>query len=180
MFDSSLFDQSALNSIDDPAQPDRSESVPTVLNTGVPTSSPTEPNLITVAASTQPSPSKSAGLGLLAVVVGAGAGYAIKGKWGALAGALAVGGLRNGQRAIQAWRSPTGDESEAQKSGLVALLGLAAAGYAGYKAMEAPGEKPAPKRSSKRTVRMEPEETEDEIEDEPEEDEEEPNESEQT
>lgn len=67
-------------------------------------------------------------------------GLLFGGAWGAAAGVFISGGMRNGYRAYQAWRSGT-DPNEASKSALTSAIGLAIGGYLGYTALEAPKKK---------------------------------------
>ena len=101
--------------------------------------SPTSPMEVSMVPSAPAAPTAradvGAGMGLVSVVLGGIAGFVVGGTWGAGAGALGVGALRNGSRAFSMWRSE-GATPEATKSATVSVLGLAAAGWLGYNAMQ--------------------------------------------
>lgn len=93
----------------------------------------------------QPSPTTSrfaAGSGLVAAVLGAGVGALIGGGWGAAAGLLTVGALRNSVRAGRRWSdADPALRVEARKSAAMAVVGLGAAGYFSYRAYQARSER---------------------------------------
>ncbi len=75
-------------------------------------------------------------MALVTSVLGAIGGFVVLGNlWGAGAGALGAGAVRNGARAFREWRT-AGNTPEASKSALVSVLGLAAAGWLGYNARQ--------------------------------------------
>lgn len=78
-------------------------------------------------------PTTGAGVALVTGVLSGIAGYCFGGWWGAGAGVLGHGAVRNGNRAYQEWRKQ-GNTPEATKSGTVSLLGLAGSVWMGYKA----------------------------------------------
>jgi hypothetical protein len=84
-----------------------------------------------------PDPSASTRAGTAIVLVGAGldAGALLGGLWGAGSGLLFSGALINAWRARTLWAStaPT-DRSEAIKTTVMSIVGIAAGGYLGYKA----------------------------------------------
>lgn len=74
-----------------------------------------------------------AGFSLLGAVVSGAAGYWLGGGYGAGAGVLYFGALRN---AVRTAGTVGKDGAEAAKAGTVTLLGLAAAGYLTYQAVQ--------------------------------------------
>lgn len=78
---------------------------------------------------------KGAGIGLLLVALGGGAGALIGGAWGAAAGILGMGSVRNAHRATKLWSSSNPDEQkEAGMSATTAGFGLLATGFLVYQA----------------------------------------------
>ena len=78
---------------------------------------------------------RSAGMGLLMVVGGATLGGMLGGGWGAAAGALLVGGVRNAIRAKSTWGSADPNaRNEAARNATVAVIGIGAGGYCVYRA----------------------------------------------
>lgn len=79
--------------------------------------------------------SRAAGVSVLVAAVGIGVGAFFGRWWGAGAGLLAAGALRNAARARSLWGSADAMErEEASSSATVALLGGAGAGYLAYRA----------------------------------------------
>lgn len=85
--------------------------------------------------SAPPSAARGAGVTLLMAVGGASAGAALGGGWGACAGLLLMGALRNGARARKLWGSADpAQQQESAASATMALVGGAAGAYMGYRA----------------------------------------------
>lgn len=78
--------------------------------------------------------SRSAGLSLIGAAVATGVGGWFGGGFGAGAGLLLFGGVRNALRARSAWVSSPPDATVATRSATLALFGLCAGGYLGYRA----------------------------------------------
>lgn len=86
---------------------------------------------------TAPSARRAAGVSLLIAAGGAAVGAMVGGVWGAGAGLLAAGALRNGARAKKLWGSADQTErDEAASSVTMAIVGGASAGYLGYRAYQ--------------------------------------------
>lgn len=78
---------------------------------------------------------RGAGVGVLFAAAGAAAGAAVGGLWGAGAGLLLAGALRNGARARKLWSSAdTIQRQEAATSATMAVIGGGVAVYLGYRA----------------------------------------------
>lgn len=77
---------------------------------------------------------RSAGLTLLGAAMATGAGAWMGGAFGAGAGLLVFGGVRNALRARSAWVATPPDTSVATRSATLALFGLCAGAYLGYRA----------------------------------------------
>ena len=81
---------------------------------------------------------RRAGVSFLMAAAGGIGGAIVGGAWGAGAGVLFMGALRNGWRAQTGWGS--GDEAtrnEAAKSATMAAIGVAAGGFLAYQAYKA-------------------------------------------
>lgn len=90
-----------------------------------------------VALPAAPSPTaarRSAGLGIIGAAVATGVGGWLGGGFGAGAGLLLFGGVRNALRARAAWIGTPADPQVATRSATLALFGLCAGGYLGYRA----------------------------------------------
>jgi hypothetical protein len=78
---------------------------------------------------------RSAGITALVVAAAGGIGLALGGGWGAVSGVLASGAVFNTYRAQKDFTSEDASKKhEAMVSTVFAVVGLAAGGYAGYKA----------------------------------------------
>lgn len=81
---------------------------------------------------------RSAGITSLVAAVAFGGGLALGGAWGGMTGIFLSGTAFNVYRAQKWWGSPDASEKhEAVVSAMFAAIGIAAGGYAGYKAYEA-------------------------------------------
>jgi hypothetical protein len=89
---------------------------------------------VPVTAPSAPAARRSAGLTLLGAAVATAAGAWLGGGWGAGAGLLLFGGTRNALRARSAWVAAPPDPTVATRSATLALVGLVAGGYLGYRA----------------------------------------------
>lgn len=80
---------------------------------------------------------KGAGVGLLLIALGGGAGAFAGGLYGAAAGVLGMGALRNALRAKKLWSSTVPeDQAEAGMSATTAGFGLLAAGFLIYQSYQ--------------------------------------------
>lgn len=87
---------------------------------------------------TQASPRTRAGTAVVVAGVGLGAGALLGGLWGAGSGLLFAGAALNSVRARTLWQATDADaRREAVKTTVMAIVGLAGAGYFGYRAREA-------------------------------------------
>lgn len=78
---------------------------------------------------------RTAGITALVAAVAFGSGLALGGAWGGVSGIMFSGSAFNIYRAQKWWGSPDASEkSEAVVSALFGAIGIAAGGYAGYKA----------------------------------------------
>jgi hypothetical protein len=78
---------------------------------------------------------RTAGITSLIAAVAFGSGLALGGAWGGMSGIMLSGSAFNIYRAQKWWGSPDPSEKhEAVVSTLFGVIGLAAGGYAGYKA----------------------------------------------
>lgn len=75
-----------------------------------------------------------AGLGVLAAAAGAGLGGVLGGPWGIAAGLTGVGAVRNLYRSQGIASSDPDERGDAAKAIALSVVGLAIAGYLGYKA----------------------------------------------
>lgn len=88
-----------------------------------------------------PSASRRAGAAVVFAGVGIGAGALLGGLWGAGSGLLFSGAALNALRARTLWASDFADDrKEAVKTTVMAVIGVAAAGYLGYRARQAKDE----------------------------------------
>lgn len=104
-----------------------------------PSSTGAEPDPVAVPATqsmVSPGAARGAGFGIIWAAAGAGVGAAtLGGWWGAGAGLLIAGAIRNGARARRLWGSGNpGDREEAGTSATMAVLGGGAGAYLGYRA----------------------------------------------
>jgi hypothetical protein len=84
---------------------------------------------------TDPSAQTRAGVAIVIAGAGVGAGALLGGLWGAGSGLLFSGALLNAWRARTLWSSPVPtDRSEAIKTTVMSVVGIAAGGYLGYRA----------------------------------------------
>lgn len=84
------------------------------------------------------SPRTRAGTAVVVAGVGLGAGALLGGLWGAGSGLLFAGASLNVLRARTLWQSTApADRQEAVKTTVMAIVGIAGAGYLGYRAREA-------------------------------------------
>jgi hypothetical protein len=80
---------------------------------------------------------RSAGISVLFLAASFGVGVALGGPWGAAAGVMLAGTVMNSYRAQKWWASADPSERyEAVTSAVFAVGGLAAGGYAAYKAYQ--------------------------------------------
>lgn len=80
---------------------------------------------------------RGAGRALLFVSGGLAVGWLVGGTFGAAAGVVGAGAIRNALRVREAWNSPSPDErSEAGKSATMAIFGFGIAGMLAYKAYQ--------------------------------------------
>lgn len=87
---------------------------------------------------TPASPRTRAGTAVVVAGVGLGAGALLGGLWGAGSGLLFAGAALNSVRARTLWQATDADSRrEAVKTTVMAIVGLAGAGYLGYRAREA-------------------------------------------
>ncbi len=99
----------------------------------IPTSVPQAPP----AATADPAASRRAGAAIVFAGVGLGAGALLGGLWGAGSGLLFSGAAMNAIRARTLWASDYADDKkEAVKTTVMAVVGVALAGYLGYKAKQ--------------------------------------------
>ena len=77
---------------------------------------------------------RNAGLTLIGAALATGAGAWFGGGFGAGAGLLLFGGMRNALRARSAWASSPPNLAEGTRSATLALFGLGVGGYFGYRA----------------------------------------------
>jgi hypothetical protein len=85
-----------------------------------------------------PTASRRAGTAIVFAGVGLGAGALLGGLWGAGSGLLFSGAALNALRARTLWASDYADDKkEAVKTTVMAVIGVAAAGYLGYRAKQA-------------------------------------------
>jgi len=81
---------------------------------------------------------RSAGITALVAAVAFGSGLALGGAWGGVSGIMLSGSAFNVYRAQKWWGSPNASEKhEAVVSAMFSAIGIAAGGYAAYKAYEA-------------------------------------------
>ncbi len=89
------------------------------------------------AATADPAASRRAGAAIVFAGVGLGAGALLGGLWGAGSGLLFSGAAMNAIRARTLWASDYADDKkEAVKTTVMAVVGVALAGYLGYKAKQ--------------------------------------------
>lgn len=114
-----------------PTAPPRQEALPHLQPE--PVAQPAPPVMLA-----PPATSHSTGGGVLLAAAGTGTGYVLGGGWGALAGLLLTGAMRNAVRAANGDRSPApgGGFSEATKSGTMAIFGFGLGGYFAYLASQ--------------------------------------------
>lgn len=83
---------------------------------------------------------RSAGIASLVAAIAFGGGLALGGAWGGMSGLVLSGSAFNIYRAQKWWGSPDPSEKhEAVVSALFGTIGVAAGGYAAYKAYQAKG-----------------------------------------
>lgn len=140
MFDDDLFSGMAEpQSGNERAPADEDLKRPTSTGFGT-TTPPTAPAPSAAAPAVALSPRRAAvgaGVSLLVAAAGLGAGALLGGLWGAGAGLLMAGALRNGARAHKLWQSPDdSDRQEAVSSATMAVIGTGAGGYLAYRAYQ--------------------------------------------
>lgn len=82
-----------------------------------------------------PTASRRAGAAIVFAGIGVGTGALLGGLWGAGSGLLFAGAAMNAYRSRALWASDYADDKkEAVKTTVMAVVGIAAAGYLGYKA----------------------------------------------
>ena len=83
-------------------------------------------------------PSSGAGRALIFATGGLIAGALVGGAWGAAAGVVGVGAVRNLARVRALWQSPVeAERAEATKSATIGIVGVGLAGTLGYQAYKA-------------------------------------------
>lgn len=107
-------------------------------STAIPSPPIRDPALPVPAAATSTTPRTRAGAAVVVAGVGLGAGALLGGLWGAGSGLLFAGAAMNSIRARTLWQSTDpASRSEAVKTTVMAIVGIAGAGYLGYRAREA-------------------------------------------
>lgn len=97
----------------------------------------TEADAPTPVAPDMRSAARGAGVGVIFAAAGAAAGAVFGGLWGAGAGLLLAGALRNGARARKLWgAADAAQRQEAATSATMAVIGGGAAVYLGYRARQ--------------------------------------------
>jgi hypothetical protein len=100
--------------------------------------SPLQPLPAPSAPTADPAASRRAGAAVVLAGVGIGTGALLGGLWGAGSGLFFSGAAMNALRARSLWVSDYADDrKEAIKTTVMAVLGVAAAGYLGYRAKQA-------------------------------------------
>lgn len=103
-----------------------------------PPPSPIQPLPVPPAPTADPAASRRAGAAVVFAGVGIGTGALLGGLWGAGSGLFFSGAAMNALRARTLWASDFADDrKEAIKTTVMAVIGVAAAGYLGYRAKQA-------------------------------------------
>lgn len=123
-------------------QPDTSPDLispgPSAAPAQPPPLSPIQPLPVPPAPTADPAASRRAGAAVVFAGVGIGTGAILGGLWGAGSGLLFSGAAMNAFRARTLWASDYADDrKEAIKTTVMAVIGVAVAGYLGYRAKQA-------------------------------------------
>jgi hypothetical protein len=103
--------------------------------TPAPTPAPLAPLPVAPPPTPDPAAATRAGAAIIIAGAGLGAGALLGGLWGAGSGLLFSGALMNALRARALWASSAAsDRSEAIKTTVMSVVGIAAGGYLGYRA----------------------------------------------